>query len=78
MDSEIIFDFVTPSNDEGNAGEETTYSYNLLRIGDLDQPVAVNWQVPVQSDRWHDRPGPGQRHRHHRDVPPPVVVATAS
>ena len=50
MASEIIFDFVTPSNDEGNAGEETTYNYDLLRIGDLDQPVTVNWQVIANGD----------------------------
>ena len=45
MASQILFDFVTPSNDEGNVGEETTYSYNLLRVGDRDEPVTVNWQV---------------------------------
>jgi hypothetical protein len=36
MASNILFELVTPSNDEGNAGEETTYSYNLLR--DFWQP----------------------------------------
>lgn len=45
MASQIIFDFVTPSNDEGNAGEETTYSYELLRLGDRNLPVTVEWQV---------------------------------
>ena len=47
---------MTPSNNEGNTGEQTSYSYNLLRLGDSDLPVTVIWQVigtgdsPVTAD----------------------------
>jgi hypothetical protein len=56
MASQIIFNFVSPPNDEGNTGGQTTHNYSLSRFGDLDQPVTVNWVVlgtgnsPVTAD----------------------------
>ena len=56
MSSDIFFTSVTPSNSEGNTGDETTYSYTLVRDG--DQPVTVNWEVrgigdsPVNGDEF--------------------------
>ena len=50
MASQIIFDFVNPPQDEGNTGDLTIYNYSLTRIGDLDQPVTVNWEVSGTGD----------------------------
>ena len=45
MSSQIIFEFVSPPKNEGNAGQETTYNYSLARFGTLAEPVTVGWKV---------------------------------